>query len=348
MATKLSALQAPFPAFGGKSRIAKVTWERLGDVNNYVEPFCFSAAMLLARPTPGRAETLNDANHYVANFWRALKYDPDGVTDHADWPVNKTDLTARHRWLVLSRESAEWHERMTSDPDYYDAKIAGWWAWGASAWIGSGWCDDNGRKVNGDRHESRPQLGTFGVGVHRKVPGRESRGHDGLCAARREWLGKWLGSLADRLREVRVSYGDWSSVCNSRSTTTAFGITGVFLDPPYPIHADDGSQSRAGSLYGTDAAGTEALDRLRDDVLAWCREWGPNPLMRIAVCGYDTDGYAALESDGWSRVAWKAEGGMANTGDGMGKANAHRERVWFSPACVDVGRKRYPLFLEDR
>jgi uncharacterized phage protein (TIGR02220 family) len=31
--------------------------------------------------------------------------------------------------------------RMKTDPDFFDAKVAGWWVWGASCWIGAGWCD---------------------------------------------------------------------------------------------------------------------------------------------------------------------------------------------------------------
>jgi hypothetical protein len=31
-----------------------------------------------------------------------------------------------------------------ADPDYFDAKIAGWWCWGACAWIGTGWCSGEG------------------------------------------------------------------------------------------------------------------------------------------------------------------------------------------------------------
>lgn len=37
-------LRAPFPWFGGKSRIAATVWEALGDVPNYVEPFFGSGA----------------------------------------------------------------------------------------------------------------------------------------------------------------------------------------------------------------------------------------------------------------------------------------------------------------
>src|SRR3989304_10483635 len=66
----------PFPYFGGKSRVAHIVWERLGDVPNYVEPFAGSLAVLLNRPHDPRIETVNDKDCYIANFWRALQLDP--------------------------------------------------------------------------------------------------------------------------------------------------------------------------------------------------------------------------------------------------------------------------------
>lgn len=130
-------LKAPFPWFGGKSRVAHEVWQRLGDVPNYVEPFAGSLAVLLARPTAPRVETVNDINCMVANFWRAITVDPEAVAHYADWPVNEADLHARHLWLV---NQIEFRERMKKDPDFFDAKIAGWWVWGICQWIGSGWC----------------------------------------------------------------------------------------------------------------------------------------------------------------------------------------------------------------
>lgn len=44
------ALKAPFPWFGGKSKVAGLVWERFGEVENYVEPFFGSGAVLLGRP----------------------------------------------------------------------------------------------------------------------------------------------------------------------------------------------------------------------------------------------------------------------------------------------------------
>lgn len=131
-------LKAPFPWFGGKRRVAHIVWERFGDVATYNEPFAGSLAVLLDRPHPPRIETVNDLDCYLANFWRALQQDPDGVAKHADGPVNEADLHARHRWLVeVARPTAE---KVMSDPDFYDVKIAGWWVWGQCLWIGSGWC----------------------------------------------------------------------------------------------------------------------------------------------------------------------------------------------------------------
>lgn len=81
---------------------------------------------------------MNDADAYLSNFWRSVAADPDQVARFADWPVNEADLHARHRWLVET--GAERLERIKTDPEYFDAKVAGWWVWGQCLWIGSGWC----------------------------------------------------------------------------------------------------------------------------------------------------------------------------------------------------------------
>lgn len=81
---------------------------------------------------------MRDVDAYLANFWRAVTAAPDDVAKHADWPVNEADLHARHRWLVES--GAERIANVKRDPDFYDAKVAGWWVWGQCLWIGSGWC----------------------------------------------------------------------------------------------------------------------------------------------------------------------------------------------------------------
>lgn len=72
-------MKAPFPWFGGKRKVATEVWSALGDVDNYVEPFAGSLAVLLERPTwhKGSTSTVNDADRFVSNFWRALAADPE-------------------------------------------------------------------------------------------------------------------------------------------------------------------------------------------------------------------------------------------------------------------------------
>ena len=140
-------LQAPFPYFGGKRKAAETVWPAFGRVDNYVEPFAGSAAMLLAAPPDAaRIETINDFDGFVANFWRAIAHDPDAVAHAADWPVNEVDLMARHSWLVRHRQPIT--EQLCADPDWYDARSAGWWVWGACNWIGGGWCSGDGPWVH--------------------------------------------------------------------------------------------------------------------------------------------------------------------------------------------------------
>ena len=172
-------LQAPFPWFGGKSGACELVWHAFGDIQNYVEPFAGSAAMLLGAPDGKRVETINDFDGFVANFWRAIAADAEVVAHHADWPCNENDLFARHSWLV--RQTQDLTEKLHADPDYFDAKIAGWWCWGLCNWIGSGWCSGTGpwvhdgkRIVKSDAgqgiNRKLPHLGDAGRGINRQLP----------------------------------------------------------------------------------------------------------------------------------------------------------------------------------
>lgn len=175
---------------------------------------------------------------------------------------------------------------------------------------------------------NRPQLAdafSRGRGVH----GNDSAG---TCGQRRAWLVAWFGRLRDRLRTVRVCCGDWLRVCDSHSVTTRLGVTGIFFDPPYSAEAD-----RCNTLYGVESK------TVAHDVRSYCLGRGGDPLMRIALAGYAGEGHEELEAAGWSVVPWKAAGGYANR-SAKGNDNAGRERLWFSPACVNPDHKAYPLF----
>ena len=299
-------MQAPFPWFGGKSKVAHLVWDRFGNTPNYVEPFAGSLAVLLNRPHAPGIETVNDRDCFIANFWRALQANADAVAEYADSPVNEADQHARHLWLCSQEE---FRERMKVDPDFYDAKIAGWWVWGQCIWIGSGWCS-----------RKRPHLGNAGKGINRQLPhlGDAGKGDAGT----REGLLAYMRELADRLRRVRVCCGDWSRICGP-SPTVKLGITGVFLDPPYADEAD-----RTDGLYATDDL------NVAHDVRAWALEWGDDPRMRIALCGYE--GEHDMPGS-WEGVAWKARGGYGSQGRGRGRNNSGKERIWFSPNCIRQG-----------
>jgi DNA adenine methylase len=291
-------MTAPFPWFGGKSRAAHLVWPRLGNVPNYVEPFAGSLAMLLARPAVGdrpALETVNDKDALLCNFWRAVTAEPAAVAKAASWPIHEVDLTARHGALV--RHLPGLRELLTADPTYCDPTLAGWWVWGLCHWIG-------GRFCTGPASPRLPSLSGYGKGLY--------------TLENRDRIPQLLEELQQRLRYVRVACGDWERVLSAAVTTNGCGgntLTGVFLDPPYP--------------EGNMAYATGAFDPrpVRD----WAIAQGANPLLRIALCGYaDT---WKMPAD-WECVTWKAKGGYGNLGDGDGRENSYRERIWFSPHCL--------------
>ena len=319
-------LKSPYPWFGGKSKVSALVWSRLGDVRNYVEPFFGSGAVLLQRPEGfSGTETINDFDGFVANFWRALQAAPDEVAKYADWPVNENDLHARHSWLVGQRESMT--AKLEGDPDYYDAKIAGWWVWGVACWIGSGFCSGKGPwqvldgqliHLGGGRGVNRQliHLGDAGRGVNRKRTTESG-------------LYEYMNQLAERMKRVRVCCGDWSRVCTDTPTVN-MGETAVFLDPPYADTA-----KRTSDLYAIDS------ESVAHEVREWAIANGER--MRICLAGYE--GEHAMPSE-WECVAWKTSGGYGSQGS-QGSLNAHKERLWFSPRCVKpVADKSQLAFTE--
>lgn len=322
-----SPLRAPFPYFGGKSKIAPLVWTRLGyDVPNYIEPFLGSGAMLLARPGgAGKSETVNDKDGLLANFWRAIRGAPEEVAAHADWPVNENDLHARHAWLVGQKSRIT--DQLEGDAEWFDAKSAGWWVWGLSCWIGSGWCSGDGswRVIDGrlvrDAGDlpgvARQMPNVIGMGVHRIRPHLSSA--KGINARRASDMVAYFQSLSARFRDVRVCSGDWSRITGP-SVTVLKGVTAVFLDPPY-LH----SIGRDTELYAEESA------TIANDVREWAIERGDNQLFRIAMCGYEGEHEMPAS---WECVSWSAGAGYSGQRQRGDNGNRHRERVWFSPHCL--------------
>lgn len=314
---------APFPWFGGKRRVAGIVWERFGDVHHYIEPFFGSGAVLLNRPAhhTRRLATVNDIDGFVSNFWRSVSKDPDAVAHHADWPVNEIDLQARALHMKSLRAPLE--ALLRGDPDYYDAKIAGWWVWGGCTAIGDSlykngpWVSVDGvfQKGAADRGVSRtmPQIGTSGRGVNRKLPN--------LGDERLDFIRGWFSSLKGVLRETRVLSGDWSRVVGSNSALFPIksGVSAVFFDPPYKTKTRD-------TVYAHDSTAI--------DLMPWLIEHQNNPKLRIAVCGYEGE----YDLAGWECVRWKAHGGYSNINKKRKILNKELERIWFSPSCLKVER----------
>ena len=299
-------MNSPFPYFGGKRTVAAAVWARLGSPAQYIEPFCGSAAVLLAAPRPAALEVVCDGSGFIANFWRAVKHQPAAVAEWADYPVSHIDLGARHGWLMAQRDriGAE-----MQDPDWPgDAKVAGWWLWGQCCWIGSGWCDWFGQI---------PHAGNAGMGVQAigQIPHASDagRGADALLTSCGRTAWAWLHRIADRLERVRVVHGDWSRCLNNH-----FGgdDTAVFLDPPYRSYE---------ALYGKAGAVADAVE-------AWARE---NEHLRIALCGHQGD-YAL---DGWDAVEW-SRGRLTYSGG----QTTDSECVWYSPACLPAVLTQERLF----
>jgi site-specific DNA-adenine methylase len=133
-------------------------------------------------------------------------------------------------------------------------------------------------------------------------------------------LYEWMYQLSDRLRRVRVCCGDWKRILGP-APTTCIGTTAIFLDPPYAV--EDRS----------DVYGEESRD-VAHDVREWAVANGENPELRIALCGYDTE---HKMPSSWTQVEWKTNGGFANQSKERtrGQENADRERIWFSPHCLN-------------
>jgi DNA adenine methylase len=314
-------MRAPFPYFGGKSSVTDIIWARLGSPKQFIEPFCGSAAVLLAAPAPATLEVVNDLNGFIANFWRTVKHDPARVAKWADYPVSQVDLGARHRWLMAERARLA---DALQDPDWPgDPKVAGWWLWGQCAWIGSGWCEGAG---NGRSSDQIPFLSSPGQGVTAawaigqvphitdggrgvqamgKIPhitdgGQEEAPLFMTSTGRTSWV--WLHVLAARLERVRVLHGEWHRCLNHHYGAEE---TAVFLDPPYKGFE---------TVYGAEASAPRVED--------WAREHAD---LRIALCGHIGD----YDLPGWTCIRWR----RPNLSYGSEKTT-DAEAIYFSPACL--------------
>lgn len=65
-------MKPPFAYFGGKTNIAERIVALLPDHEHYVEPYCGSLSVLLAK-RPSKLECVNDLDRELVTFWRVLR-----------------------------------------------------------------------------------------------------------------------------------------------------------------------------------------------------------------------------------------------------------------------------------
>lgn len=367
MSPRIRQHRAPFPWFGGKAAVADDVWIRFGEVGRYIEPFAGSLAVLLNRPLPftGR-EIVNDLDGLLVNAWRAMAHDPEGTAAWADWPLFESDLHARHAWLVGQRERLT--ERLEGDPDFFDAKAAGWWLWGIGLWIGGGWCSGDGPwrvtetpegskllHAGDDGRGVRRKLlnaGDDGRGVHRQLLHAGDDGQEGSGVHRKRMDGSTgngqtghgihtattginRAQRRDSLAEVFAGIAE-----RMRDVMVMAGDWTRVVTPA--VLSGGGSAKPTGVFLDppyADTAGRSAdlYAKDSDSVAHAVREWaiahGDDPRLRIALCGYE--GEHAMPAS-WSVLPWKAHGGYGGQGKASG-VNSLRERVWFSPSCHSAG-----------
>jgi len=289
-------MKSLFPYFGGKSSIADVIWKHLGDVGSYVEPFFGSGAGLAARP-----HRVTPSTHVE------LVNDLNGWLVNAWRSVQHDPESVMRHLQTLSYSEADLRaakrlvyskdlSEQLEDLDWHDARIGAYWLAIMCGFVAT---DGGSNNAKGSL-----RTGNKGQGVHRP---------DFSLSEIEAW--------SHRMQRVRIMQGPWQRCVSSRGRMCGFSSheVGVYLDPPYT----DGTMD----TYGERHDATPALESAQ-----WAVEHGDDPAMRIIYSGYE----GTVEfPDTWRVIEWKASEGYGRTGGTTGRENAHRERLWLSPHCLD-------------
>lgn len=139
-------MKPPIPYFGGKITTGPTIAALFPPHAHYVEPYCGSLAVLLAKPRSGH-ETVNDLDQALMTFWRVLRDEPTALaricrlTPHsraehqASYDLTGSDLEVARRVFVQltqgragARKRTGWRHfvkptGVTSMPDYLDTYV---------------------------------------------------------------------------------------------------------------------------------------------------------------------------------------------------------------------------------
>jgi len=289
-----------FPYVGGKYLVAPKINRRFGEIDTRIDAFTGSSSWILASE-PAKYEIVNDLDGYVVNYLRAVKYAPEEVARHLDFPRAELELVARHHYV--RDKLPELVAKLGGDPDYCDPILAARWAYVMAHSLmheyksAGGWSVRDGRLVY-ERGAGRRRVSMT------SAPQLLAR----LVKERRVF--EYVAALSERLRCVQVWWNDFEVVVE-KADRSDFGVVGILLDPPYPRHLRD---------YKYDTDGADVWHR----AARWAIANGDNPKYRIAVCGYNDADSDALFPSAWRRFVWRRSG--------IGQ-NKDRECIWFSPHC---------------
>lgn len=361
-------IRAPFPWYGSKLKAAETIEDLMGPINNLVIPFAGSLGELLGRSEPAKVETVNDLDGLVVNAWRAIKHDPERIAELVDRPVHEVTLHAVHDELVHARtlkgvrkralksgrrRTMPLAEYLRADETNFDVEIAARWIWGASCWLGSGWCKELSRKRpaiagQGDRpHHGRgvarpcsfdgtsrkmPRVGGPGGGTG---PGRPDLGRGVARPATSRQMPMVSGSYTghpghgqgihsskhrDALVEWMLALAErlrWTRIiCGdwSRAVTPAVTTSHGVTGINLDPTYDLQATKRSARLYRKDDPG------LSSAVRRWAIEHGDDPLLRLTLNG-KFDEHDEILEHGWTKHVWRKDG----------------ETIWASPHCRRLG-----------
>ena len=182
-----------FGYFGSKLRIAAKMYDKLPPHNAWVELFCGSAAMTLAKE-PAPLEVINDINGEIVNFYEQLRNRGDDLLRRIELtPYARAELE-RARNKPIARSKVERARRF-----FIAAMMA----------------------VNGSFGEVK---GGFSVS--------NSYSRNGMEARVNRWnrMPEYLLTVIDRLRRVRIERKDALTLFGEFANRPA---TLAYLDPPY-------------------------------------------------------------------------------------------------------------------
>lgn len=101
-------LKPPAPYYGGKTRLAPWIVSLMSEHQRYIEPFCGTASVLLAKPR-SRFEVINDLDSDVVNFFTVLRDRPEDLERACRFtPYSREEFqTLRERNVDESIDSVE-------------------------------------------------------------------------------------------------------------------------------------------------------------------------------------------------------------------------------------------------